>query len=84
MTVGEDIRILNKKRRIEIASASELLKKYFLNENEVAYLTGRSVHTLRNDRFLRRGLPYFIIGKRSIRYRTADVLKYMERRAITF
>lgn len=84
MTVEQDIRILNRKRRIEIAPANELLKKIYLNEYEVSALTGRSVFTLRNDRFLRRGIPYLKISKRSVRYRTSDVLQFMERRPITF
>jgi hypothetical protein len=38
------------KRGIEIG---ELVKKPYLNESEVAALTGLSVYTLRNDRHLR-------------------------------
>jgi hypothetical protein len=84
MTVEQDIRVASRRRRIEIAPACELLKKFYLNEHEVSALTGRSVFTLRNDRFLRRGIPYLIVAKRSIRYRTSDVLQFMERRPISF
>lgn len=64
--------------------ASELLKKRYLNEYEVAELTGLAVSTLRNDRHLRRGFPYLKIGKRSIRYLTNDVVARMEHRRISF
>ena len=67
-----------------IINIGELLKKPYLNEMEVAAVTGRAVSTLRNERHLRRGLPYLKIGKRSIRYKTADTLSFMEARRITF
>jgi len=65
-------------------SEEELLAKKYLNEKEVAQITGRAVSTLRNERFLRVGLPYLKIGGRSIRYRSEDVFAYMEGRRITF
>ncbi|MFH1077469.1 MAG: hypothetical protein V1753_11685, partial [Pseudomonadota bacterium] len=61
-----------------IINVGELLKKPYLNEIEVAAITGRAVSTLRNERHLRRGLPYLKIGKRSIRYLTADIVADME------
>ena len=64
--------------------ASELLKKVFLNEREAAELTGRALSTLRNERHLRRGIPYLKIGRRGVRYKIEDVLSYMEARRITF
>jgi len=63
---------------------NELMSKPYLNEKEVAALTGRAVSTLRNERFMRRGLPYLKIAGRSIRYRTGDVISFMEQRLITF
>ena len=72
------------KRKAIIENVNELLKKTYLNEREAAALTGRSVFTLRNDRHLRRGLPYLKIGKRSIRYKTVDVIRTMEARRISF
>jgi len=45
-------------RKRQTAPANELIQKPFLNEVEVAAITGRAVATLRNDRHLRRGLPY--------------------------
>ena len=65
-------------------ATSELLEKTYLNEKEVANVTGRAVSTLRNERFLRKGLPYLKIGGRSIRYKSEDVIAYMEGRRISF
>lgn len=61
-----------------------MLEKPYLNEKEVSAITGRAISTLRNERFLRRGLPYLKIGGRSIRYRSQDVIAYMESRLIIF
>ena len=63
---------------------NELMKKPYLNEMEVAALTGRAISTLRNERFMRKGLPYLKIAGRSIRYKTEDVIAFMEGRRITF
>jgi len=64
----------------------DLLEKKYLNEKEVSAITGRALSTLRNDRFLRRNLPYYKVGTsgRSIRYKTEDVIAFMEGRRITF
>ena len=70
--------------RVEATSINELLTKPFLNEAEVAAITGRALATLRNDRFLRRGIPYLKVSQRSIRYRTPDVMNFMEARPISF
>ncbi len=72
------------RRRREIAPGNQLIQKPFLNEFEVSALTGRAVATLRNDRHLRRGLPYLKVGQKSIRYRTADVMHFMESTPIYF
>lgn len=77
-------KVAGMKRHIEVVPANELLNKPFLNEFEVSAITGRAVSTLRNDRFLRRGIPYLKVSKRSIRYRTPDVMNFMEARPITF
>jgi len=63
---------------------NELLKKPYLTETEVAAITGRAVSTLRNERFLRKGFPYLRIGKRSIRYKTKDIIAAMEAKRISF
>jgi len=74
----------NRKRCKQIAPDNELIKKLYLNEKEVAQITGKAVSTLRNERFQRKGLPYRKIGKRSVKYLTQEVISYMEARRITF
>jgi hypothetical protein len=69
---------------IKNENVNELQKKLYLNEFEVAAITGRAVSTLRNERHLRRGFPYLKIGKRSIRYKTSDIIATMEARRISF
>lgn len=54
----------------------------YINEFEVAKITGFAVQTLRNWRFQRRGFPYSKLNK-AIRYNIDDVLKYMEAQKIT-
>jgi predicted DNA-binding transcriptional regulator AlpA len=63
---------------------NDLLVKPYLNEKEVSKITGRAISTLRNERFMRKGLPYYKIGGRSVRYKSEDVISYMEGRRITF
>ncbi len=63
---------------------NELMKKPYLTEKEVAQITARALPTLRNERHLHRGIPYLKISKRSIRYKTEDVIAFMEGRRITF
>jgi hypothetical protein len=67
-------------------SAKELLEKPYLTEKEVSEVTGRALATLRNDRHLRRNLPYYKAGTsgRSIRYKVEDVIKWVEGRRISF
>jgi hypothetical protein len=59
----------------------ELHSIRFLNEYEVASLTGRAVQTLRNERFRKCGIRYSKVG-RSIRYSLPDVLNFMEQHRI--
>jgi len=56
-------------------------EKKWINEKEVEVMTGRKLQTLRNDRFLKRGIPYTKM-KKSIRYSTEDVIQFMESRRI--
>lgn len=79
--IAEAVRKSRQKKSIDMA---EVLKKPYLNEEEVSALTGQAVQTLRNARHMRSGIPYLIVSKRSIRYRTADVLNFMEARPVTF
>ncbi len=49
----------------------------YLNEVQVAGITGRALSTLRNERARGMGIPYIKIG-RSVRYDLADVIRFME------
>ncbi len=59
----------------------EIIVQY-LTEKAVSEMTGRALSTLRNDRCQGRGLPYIVMGVRSIRYDLADVKRYMESRKV--
>jgi len=52
------------------------MKAQYLTEKQVSEITGRAVQTLRNERFLGRGIPYVKVG-RSIRYSLEDVVWFM-------
>lgn len=52
-----------------------------INETQAAEVLCRAVQTLRNDRHLRQGPPYFRLG-RSIRYRVSDLMDYLDRHRI--
>jgi hypothetical protein len=49
----------------------------YIDEQEVAGITGRALSTLRNERFNRRGIPDYKVG-RSVRYKLEDVIHFME------
>lgn len=49
----------------------------YLNESQVAKMTGIALQTLRNHRFLNKGIRYIKIG-RSVRYELQDVIDFME------
>ena len=68
----------------ETVNVNEILKKPYLDEREAAVVSTRAVSTLRNDRHLRRGIPYLKVGGRSVRYKIQDVLRFMEARRISF
>jgi hypothetical protein len=59
-----------------------MAEKKWLTEKEVAEMTGRSVQSLRNDRSMKRGIPYFKLGK-SVRYAINDVVSWMNSRRIS-
>lgn len=59
----------------------EKIPNRWINEHEVFKITGRSLQTLRNDRFKGQGIPYMKFG-RSVRYSLRDVLSFMETRRI--
>jgi 3-deoxy-D-manno-octulosonate 8-phosphate phosphatase KdsC-like HAD superfamily phosphatase len=53
-----------------------------VDERTVSKMTGRAVQSLRNDRCRRLGIPYVVIGQRSIRYDLDDVEKYVNARRV--
>ena len=53
----------------------------YLTETETSELTSIPLSTLRNHRFERRGLPYIKLN-RSVRYKTTDVVEYMDARRV--
>ena len=55
----------------------------WLNEKQVAELTGISRSTLQKNRFYQKGIPYAKIGA-SVRYALTEVQKYMESCQINF
>ena len=52
-----------------------------VDEKQAAAIMGRSIQTLRNDRHLRRGVPYCKLG-RSVRYLLSDIHAYLLERRI--
>lgn len=56
-------------------------KPELVDEKIVSGMLMRAIQTVRNDRFLGRGLPYVRIG-RSIRYDMDDIRKFIEARKI--
>lgn len=57
------------------------MEQRWVNEKEVARITGFALPTLRNDRHLGKGVPYMKRG-RSVRYKIEDVIRYMEARRV--
>ncbi len=50
----------------------------YVDEREVAKITGFSLSTLRNERCTRRlKIPHYKVG-RSVRYKISDILDFME------
>jgi hypothetical protein len=47
-----------------------------VNEHEAAQIFRKSVQTLRNERFLKKGCPYVKLG-RSVRYLISDINNYL-------
>ena len=53
----------------------------WINEKEVANITGIAVQTLRNWRFQQTGPPYCKLG-RMVRYSVDDLVRFMEEKKI--
>ncbi|MBF0508049.1 MAG: helix-turn-helix domain-containing protein [Deltaproteobacteria bacterium] len=49
----------------------------WLDDRQVAEMTGLGLQTLRNHRFTRQGMVYHKIGK-TVRYRLDDVVRFMD------
>jgi hypothetical protein len=58
-------------------------KPVYVNEHKAHEVSGKSLATLRNDRFHRRGIPYYKIGG-LVRYKLQDIYDFMESHRITF
>lgn len=58
-------------------------KVKLLTEQEVSELTGRSLDSLRNDRWRNQGIPYIKIG-RQVRYDYNDIIQYLNDNRIDF
>jgi predicted DNA-binding transcriptional regulator AlpA len=56
-------------------------RRIYLREQDVSEITGIAVQTLRNNRSLGNGIPYFKIG-RSVRYLIEDVHAFMNNHKI--
>lgn len=54
----------------------------FLNEKQVAELTGISISTLRQARMKKEGIPYMKVGKKLVRYRLSEVINYMDSKRV--
>lgn len=57
-------------------------KNVFLTPQEVADILKVSVHKLRVDRLLGRGIPFYRLGNdkhSAVRYKYADVIEYLEK-----
>jgi len=52
-----------------------------IDEHKAAKIMSKSVQSLRNERFLKKGCPYVKLG-RSVRYLTADIQDYLLRNRI--
>lgn len=57
------------------------MSERYVDEREVAKITGRAVQTLRNDRYRGQGIKYVKIG-RSVRYSLNEVTLFMEQHTI--
>ena len=53
----------------------------FLSEKQLAEMTAVSISTLRNDRHMRRGLPYSKFGN-TVRYSLKDIINFMEQHRV--
>jgi hypothetical protein len=50
----------------------------WIDETEVERITGRKRQSLRNDRSMGRGFPWYKCGAKSVRYRLDEIIAQME------
>ncbi len=83
--VVEKIKPLLEERFLEPRTARQYQKETdpmrAMNDHEVSLLVGKSVQSIRNDRSLGKGIPYFKVG-RTVRYRRGEVLKWLDAQRI--
>jgi len=64
-----------------LASWDQPSEAAYLNEHQAAAYSGRSVASLRKDRFTKRGFPYVKLGTR-VFYRREDIDREMSRHLV--
>jgi len=69
------------KTKLRVVATQQMETPSWIDEYAVSRITGIPVQSLRNWRFLRKGFPYFKIGK-SVRYRLDEVIRFMEERKV--
>ncbi len=83
--VVEKIKPLLEERLLEPRTAKQYQKEIdpmrAMTDHEVSLLVGKSVQSIRNDRSLGKGIPYFKVG-RTVRYRRGEVLQWLEAQRI--
>jgi len=52
-----------------------------VNEHKASRMLSKSVQSLRNERFLKKGCPYVKLG-RSVRYLVSDLINYLDQNRI--
>lgn len=53
----------------------------YIDEKVLSQMSGLAVQTLRNDRSMRKGIPFIKLG-RSVKYDLVDVMAYMQRHRV--
>jgi len=58
-------------------TSTNTLGRRYLNEKQLAEITGMALSTIRNHRAARKGIPYVKMQK-SVRYDLDDVVRFMD------
>ena len=59
------------------STTTNTLGRRYLNEKQLAEITGMALSTIRNHRAARKGIPYVKMQK-SVRYDLDDVVRFMD------